>query len=149
MLWCVQVTPLPWQKCHRGDQMEGDPDHMLRFLCGGACRGNLYGDFIALEHSSSCISLRWPLWYCLRIDSMGCKNTVFSSHPRRRQAFLRRSTSHLPKASSSVFLASSYFPSPRTPPDHIVLPSNRISRYARNRPPLSCYHARQAVAQKA
>ena len=57
------------QKCHRRDQVEGDPDHMLRFL-GGACEGILDGGFMALERSRPCISLRWLLSCCSRIDNL-------------------------------------------------------------------------------
>jgi hypothetical protein len=52
-----------------------------------------------------------------RIDKLGCKNTMGSCLPRRRPrdsrraaAFLRRSTSHLPKASSSVLLGKLLLP---------------------------------------
>jgi hypothetical protein len=52
--------------------------------------------------------------------------------------------------SKTVFTRTPWQPPTSAPhEDMIVLPSNGISRYARNRPPLSCYHARQAVAQKA
>ena len=82
----------------------------------------------------------------------GWKNSLptppTAEEPRR--AFLQRAP-HLTFLFSlhPVFLATSYSRSPLSTSSLIVFPSNCISqslRYACNRPPLSWYHARQAIA---
>ena len=82
----------------------------------------------------------------------GWKNSLptppTAEEPRR--AFLLRAP-HLTFLFSlhPVFLATSYARSPLSTSSLIVFPSNCISqslRYACNRPPLSWYHARQAIA---
>jgi hypothetical protein len=134
------------------DQMEDDLDHMLRFLCG-VCRGNLDRDFMALERSSPCISLRVSGDRCRIVRGLISWDVKTQCHllfPDADQGTAeepRRScvAPHLTclKRLHPVFLASSNFPFHE---HQIVLPPNRMSRCARNRPPLSCYHARQAVA---
>jgi hypothetical protein len=99
------------------DQMEDDLDHMLRFLCG-VCRGNLDGDFMALERTSPCISLRVSGDRCRIVRGLiKCWDVKTQWHllfpdadSRRAAAFLRRSTSHLPKASSSGLLGKLQLP---------------------------------------
>jgi hypothetical protein len=82
-------------------------------------------------------------------QDLGWKNSVFADG-RRAAAFLQRSTTHLPKQSSPGLLGNVLLPlSALSTSSLIDIPSNCISqclRYACNRPPLSLYHARQAVA---
>jgi hypothetical protein len=98
------------------DQMEDDLDHMLRFLCG-VCRDNLDRDFMALERSSPCISLRVSGDRCRIVRGLINWYVKTQWHllfpdadSRRAAAFLRRSTSHLPKASSSGLLGKLLLP---------------------------------------
>jgi hypothetical protein len=121
-------------------------DHVLQSRCG-ACEGNSHKGHIALERSSPCISPDGrPVWYCLRIDNSECKHiedTVFCSPPPPTAEEPRRSCSapHLTFLNSlhPAFLAASYFQT------SLQLPIS-IFRYTHNRPPLSTYHARQAIA---
>jgi hypothetical protein len=106
------------------DQMEDDLDHMLRFLCG-VCRGNLDRDFMALERSSPCISLRVSGDRCRIVRGLISWDVKTQCHllfPDADQGTAeepRRScvAPHLTclKRLHPVFLASSYFPSPRAP----------------------------------
>jgi hypothetical protein len=144
MLCCVRMTC----KHSRGGSVIAGP-RLMHGACEGIRMKTPWLQSGAVESTRFAQMVAVPSSYCSTIDNLGCKITVFPSpspDSRRAAAFLRRSTSHLPKPSSP---GSWQAPTSAPHEDTIVLPSNGISRYACNRPPLSCYHARQDVAQKA